>query len=225
MKLYFSPLACSLATRIALYEAGAHAEYVEVDLKTKTTPDAADFLKINPLGLVPALRMDDGAGGLLTENGAILQHVADRFPEAQLAPTDPLGRSRLHQWLSFIGTELHKALYVPLLDKRAPEAVKAYALEKAESRLGWVAAHLEGREYLLDRFSVADAYLVTVLNWSIVTPIQLQSWPALVAYVKRVQARPQVARALAEEKGLYARELARDGATVPPAVAEALRAS
>ena len=207
MKLYFSPLACSLATRIALYEAGADATFVEVDLKTKRTQDGVDFRTIHALGLVPTLVMDNGE--ILTENAAILQHVADQFPDSGLAPRDPLGRSRLHQWLCFIGTELHKALYVPVLDRNAPEAVKTYALAKAPSRLSWVSAGLDQREYLLDRFTVADAYLSAILNWSTVAPVDLRPWPVIGSYLKRMQARPAVARAMSEEKKLYAVELAR----------------
>lgn len=207
MKLYFSPLACSLATRIALYEAGADARYVEVDAKTKTTSEGVDFRTVNGLGLVPTLDVGDGV--VLTENAAILQHVAERFPDAGLAPRDPLGRARLQQWLCFIGTELHKALYVPLLDPKAPEGAKAYALSKAESRLSWLAGQLEGRETLLDRFSVADAYLVTVLNWSIAVPVKLDPWPSITSYVAGVRRRPSVARAFTEETELYKQELAR----------------
>ena len=203
MKVYFSPLACSLATRIALYEAGRDAEFIEVD-SSKKTPDGTDFRTIHSLGLVPALQLDDGE--LLTENAAILQYVAGRFPEAGLAPTDPRGRSRLQQWLCFIGTELHKGLYQPLLDKNAPEAVRAYALARAESRLSWVARGLDGRRLLFERFSVADAYLFTVLNWSVVTPIDLAAWPVLATYVRSLHDRPAVARAVTEEKRLYARE-------------------
>ena len=136
MDLYFSPLACSMATRIALYEAGAQANYLEVDPKTKRVQqDGSDFRPINPLGLVPTLRTDDGV--MLTENAAILQYVADHFPQAGIAAGRGSERSRLHQWLCFIGTELHKALFVPLLDKKAPPEVKAYALGK-----GPVAARL-----------------------------------------------------------------------------------
>jgi len=210
LKLYFSPLACSLATRISLYEAGADATYIQVDTKAKRTEDGTDFRTIHALGLVPVLEMDNGE--MLTENAAILQHVADRYPAAGIAPRDPLGRSRLHQWLCFIGTELHKALYIPLLDRNAPEGAKAYALTKAQSRLAWVSGALDGREYLLDRFSVADAYLLTVLNWSTVTPVDLAPWPAIGAYLKRCHSRPAVARAFAEEKKLYAEELKRRAA-------------
>jgi glutathione S-transferase len=205
MQLYFSPLACSMATRIALYEAGAAATFVQVDGKTKRTrPDGDDFLAINPLGLVPTLRSDDGE--VLTENAAILQYVADRFPAAQLAPAGGIERTRLQQWLCFIGTELHKATFGPLLDPRANDGAKAYALEKSGARLAVVDKHLLGRETLLERFSVADAYLVTVLNWTRATPIDLTAWPALTAYSARLRKRPSVARALGEEGTLYAAE-------------------
>ena len=101
MDLYFSPLACSLATRIALYEAGAEARYFEVDPKSKIVQnDGSNFLEVNPLGLVPTLRTDDGL--VLTENAAILQYVADRFPQAGIATGPGIERSRLHQWLCFI---------------------------------------------------------------------------------------------------------------------------
>jgi glutathione S-transferase len=211
MKLYFSPLACSLATRIALYEAGATVSFVEVDPKTKQLPaDGGDYRAVYELGLVPALALEDGT--LLTENAAILQHVAQRYPQAELAPRDERGRAALQQWLSFIGTELHKALYVPMLDRQLPEAVHAYALSKAASRLAWLARHLETSDQLLDRFSVADAYLVTILNWSTVARLDLAPYPAILGYLKRMYARPSIARAIAEEKRLYALELERHAA-------------
>lgn len=213
VKLFFSPLACSMATRIALYEAGTDAEYVEVDPHTKRTEHGADFRTIHPLGLVPALELDDGE--LLTENGAILQHVAAALPHAELAPREARGQMRLHEQLSFIGTELHKAVFVPLLDKNAAPDVHAYSLAKAEPRLAWLASKLEGRDYVLDRFSVADAYLFTVLNWSVATPIDLAAYPSLDAYVARMRKRPAVLRALQEETALFVRELRRHGEELP----------
>src|SRR6201996_4554415 len=134
MDLYFSPLACSMATRIALYEAGVDATYLEVDPKTKVVQnDGSNFREVNPLGLVPTLRTDDGI--VLTENAAILQYVADRFPQAGISTASGMDRSRLHQWLCFIGTELHKGLFIPILDKTAPEEMKAHVLKKNLSRL------------------------------------------------------------------------------------------
>src|SRR5499433_2768933 len=209
MDLYFSPLACSMATRIALYEAGEAANYLEVDPKTKVVQkDGSDFRTINPLGLVPTLRTDDGT--VLTENAAILQYVADRFPKAAIGTSSAIERSRLHQWLCFIGTELHKGLFVPLLDKKAAPEVKGYVLEKNLSRLDYLETYLKGREYLLDHFSVADAYLVTVINWTMATPpVELAKWPSVKAYYERLRARPSVAKAIAEEFELYKAEVAR----------------
>jgi glutathione S-transferase len=210
MDLYFSPLACSMATRIALYEAGQEANYIEVDPKTKVVlKDGSDFRKVNPLGLVPTLRTDDGV--VLTENAAILQYVADRFPKAGIgAAPSGLERSHLHQWLCFIGTELHKALFVPLLDKKAAPEVKSWTLEKNLSRLDYLENYLKGRDYLLDHFSVADAYLITVINWTMATPpVELAKWPTLKAYYERLRARPSIAKAIAEEFELYKAEIAR----------------
>lgn len=201
MKLYFSPLACSLATRISLYEAGAKADYIQVDTKLKKLKDGADFYAINTLGQVPVLHTDDGS--LLSENTAILPYVADLFPDARLAPSDRLQRAKMQQWLGFISTELHKALFVPLLDPRATEEVKAYAREKAALRLGHLQDHFAAHEFLLDRFSVADAYLVTVLNWAQHSGVDLAQWPRVKDYYERQLQRPSIAKALAEELALY----------------------
>ena len=152
MDLYFSPLACSMATRIALYEAGADARYLEVDPRTKIVQnDGTNFREVNPLGLVPTLRTDDGT--VLTENAAILQYVADRFPQAGISAGPGMDRSRLHQWLCFIGTELHKGLFVPMLDRNAPPEMKTYILGKGLSRLDYLENYLKGREFLLDHLA------------------------------------------------------------------------
>jgi len=208
MELYFSPLACSLASRIALYEAQAeNIRFLEVDAKTKRTPDGADYREIYPLGLVPLLRLDDGT--LLSENAAILQYIASRYLEAKLAPTDGIGRARLQQWLCFIGTELHKGLFISLFDQKAPDGTRAHALKKYRPRLNYLNNHLAGRAHLLDRFSVADAYLYTVLNWTTPTRVDLAAWPSLKCYYETLQTRPSVAKAFLEELALYKAELAR----------------
>jgi len=207
MDLYFSPLACSMASRIALYEADAPARFIEVDGKTGRTLDGDNFLAVNPLGFVPVIRTDDGE--VLTENAAILQYIAGRFPEAALAPRGGMARTRLHQWLSFISTELHKGLFGPLFDPKMPEAAKAHALEKGDSRLAHLNTYLTGREFLLDGFSVADAYLFTVLNWKIATPVDIKKWPAVEAYYARLAERPGIARALSEEHARYAEKMKR----------------
>ncbi|MCZ7659524.1 MAG: glutathione S-transferase N-terminal domain-containing protein [Xanthobacteraceae bacterium] len=210
MDLYFSPLACSMATRIALAEAAAEATFIEVDPRTKRLPDGTDFRAVNPLGLVPVLRTD--AGELLFENAAILQYVADRFPAAGLAPADPWQRARLQQWLNFIASEVHRGLFTILLDPKAPAAAKEHAIAKGESRLAYLDAHLAGREFLLDRFTVADAYLCVVLGWSRATSLDLGKWPNLKAYASRLRKRASIARALAVENPLYLAEQARHAA-------------
>jgi glutathione S-transferase len=204
MELFFSPLACSLASRIALYEAGASATFVEVDPRTKRTLSGVDYFTINPLGLVPALRTDSGE--LLLENAAVLQYIADQCPGAMLAPGSGMDRSRMQQWLSFIGTELHKGLFIPLFDKALADTTKIKTMEIGAKRIAHLSKHLEGREFLLDRYSVADAYLTTVLNWNIATPVDLKRWPTIDAYFKRMSARPATAQAMKEEFALYAEE-------------------
>jgi glutathione S-transferase len=206
-ELYFAPLACSLATRISLYEAGANARFTQVDTRAKRVADGGDFYAVNPLGQVPVLRTDDGA--LLTENTAVLQYVADRFPAAKLVPDGAFARARLREWLGFIGTELHKAVFVPLLDPKAPEPVKAYAREKLALRMGVLEKHLAGREFLLDAFSIADAYLATVLNWTRATNVNLAEWPAVADYHARLAKRPSIAKAFGEEFALYQASLAK----------------
>jgi glutathione S-transferase len=200
MKLYFRPFACSMSSRITLYEAGLAAEIVEVDRVSRRGTDGVDFLSINPLGMVPALVLDDGA--VLTENPAILEHLAGLAPAKKLAPTDQVGRMRLREWLSFIGSELHQN-YVPLLDKAAPAEAKTYAQKKLEPRLAHVAAHLASQPFLLGELSVADAYLFAILNWTQVTPIALAQWPSLTAFMARMLDRPAVQRAFGEERERY----------------------
>jgi glutathione S-transferase len=194
--LYFSPLACSLATRIWLYETGGEATFRRVDSKTKTV-DGEDFTAINPKGQVPTLRMDDGE--VLTENAAVLQYVAERFPW-----TSQANPHRVREWLSFIGTELHRAVFFVQLSPEAPAEAKAFAKHLSRPRLAHLEQHLAGREFLADEFSVADAYLTTVLNWTRVTGPDLQEYPNLAAYYGRMLARPAVLKAVMEEQALYA---------------------
>lgn len=211
MDLYFAPLACSMATRIALYEAGASAGFTYVDIHSapdsRCLADGTDYLAINPMGQVPALRMEDG--GLLTENPVVLQYVADSYPAANLAPASGLQRYRLQEWLNFIGTELHKATFIPLLGRDNSDDVKNFARQKMAMRFGHLEAHLRNREFLLDHFTVADAYLFTVLNWSPYAGVDLSEWVAIPAYFERLKKRPTVARGLADEVAAYGEEQGR----------------
>jgi glutathione S-transferase len=210
MDLYFAPLACSMATRIAFYEAGATANFRQVDTRSKREADGSNFLAVNPMGQVPVLRTDDGE--LLTENPVVLQYVADQYPASGLAPQGGMPRYRLQQWLNFITSELHKLVFSPLLDPRGIDGAKSYAHDKVGQRLAYLNTHLTGREFLLDRFTVADAYLVVVLNWTRFAGVDLAQWPAVQSYFERLRERPSVARAMDEELALYKAEQARRAA-------------
>lgn len=202
LTLYFSPLSCSFSSRATLYEAGADVRLVEVR-SDKTTADGKDFRTINPLGLVPALMLEDGE--ILTENAAVLQYIGERYPERGLIPTDARERTRMRSWLSFIGTELHKAVFAPVLGSSTTPEVKAWALGKAEERLNIAAAKIGNRPSLLaSGFSVADAYMTAVLNWIPATPLDLKRWPTLVQYRATMLERPAFKRAFGEERNLWA---------------------
>lgn len=200
MKLYFSPGACSLSPHIVLREAGYDFEIERVDFATKKTSSGVDYLTVNPNGFVPALRLDDGR--VLTEGPAIVQYLADQKPESGLCPKPAtFERAELQQWLNFISTELHKG-YSPLFSPKTPEEHKTVVREALSKRLDYVARTLEGREFLYgDHFSVADAYLFTVISWGKYVGVPLDPWPTLVAYQARIKERPTVKAAMAAERG------------------------
>ena len=200
MKLYFSPGACSMSPHIVLREAGCEFELERVDLAAKKTAGGEDYLAVNPKGYVPALRLDDGE--ILTEGPAIVQYVADGKPESGLAPAaGTFERNRLQEWLNFISTELHKP-FSPLFSPDTPDAARAAATELLGKRLGIVDAALKDRDFLMgDRFTVADAYCFTVVNWANFVKLDIGSWPAIGAYMESVGARPAV-RAAMEAEGL-----------------------
>ncbi len=197
MKLYYSPGACSLSPHIVLCEAGLGHELVKVDLKTKKTEHGDDFNAINPKGYVPTLVTDDGE--VLTEGPAIVQYLADLAPASGLAPAaGSMARVRLQEWLNFISTEIHKG-FSPLF-RNAPAEWQEVVRSNLANRFNQLAATLEKQPWLMgEQFSVADAYLFTVLNWSKWVKFDLTPWPALGAYQARVAARPGVQKALKKE--------------------------
>lgn len=198
MKLYFSPGACSLSPHIVLLEAGLDFTTEQVDLRARQTAGGADYKLVNPKGSVPALMLKDGE--VLTEGPAIVQFLADLVPEKQLAP--PAGsfeRYRLAEWLNYISTEVHKG-FSPLFNRAATPEMRDMAISALTVRFGHLARALEGRDYLMgQRFTVADAYLFTVLNWCGFSGIDMAPWPVLQAFQARVAARPAVQRALGAE--------------------------
>lgn len=195
MKLYFTPFACSLAARIAAEEAGIDLDYVAV--RHGVAADGSDFARVSPMGYVPGI---DDDGFTLNEGPAVLLYLADAADPDVLTPREGTPeRYRLHQWLNFVSTELHKGVFHPLLGRDVADAERAGARERANKPLAMVAAHLDGREHLLDRFSVADAYLLAVLNWCETAKLNLSAWPALRDWRAAIRRRPSVQRAMAAE--------------------------
>lgn len=201
MKLYYSPGACSFSPHVVLHESGLPFGTERVDLKTKKTESGADYDTINPKSYVPALIMNNGE--LLTEGPAIVQYLADLVPEKKLAPpSGTMERYRLQEWLNYISSEIHKG-FGPLFNPATPEEMKTATKARLAKRFGFAATALEGRDYLMgDTFTVADAYLFTMLRWTHSSGIDISPWPALGKYIERVAARPAVIATLKAE-GLH----------------------
>ena len=198
MKLYFSPGACSLSPHIVLREAGLPFDLVLADLQKHQLADGTDYYGMNPKGYVPLLELDNGER--LSEGPAIVQYLADLVPAKNLAPANgTMARYRLQEWLNFITSELHKG-FSPLFNPAMPAEAKALAKARLQERLGWVNQQLEGKQYLLgDSFSVADAYLFTVSNWSQPVGIDISGLTHLGAFMTRMAARPAVQAAMKAE--------------------------
>ncbi|MDR0672609.1 MAG: glutathione S-transferase N-terminal domain-containing protein [Zoogloeaceae bacterium] len=197
MKLYYCPGACSFAAQIALQEAGLPYEAERVDLNSGKLADGTDFRSINPLGYVPLLALGDG--NFLLEDSAILLYVADLVPSLRLAPANgEFARYKLLERLNFIATELHKR-FTPFFSN-APEAVQAANRAQLAALLAWLDGQLVDRDYQFGAtFGVADAYLHAILNWTPYAHIPLDGLDRLLAFQKRVAARPAVQKALALE--------------------------
>lgn len=198
MKLYYSPGACSLSPHIVLHESGLKFEAIAAPTKTHKLPDGTDYYTINPLGYVPLLELDDGSR--LREGPVIVQYIADQVPARNLAPAaGSMARYRLQEWLTFIGTEIHKG-FSPIFNPAVPADVKTLFKSKLSDRLKWVDGELAGKQYLTgDTFSVADAYLFTVSNWTKPMQIDISGLPNLLAFRERVAARPAVVAAMKAE--------------------------
>lgn len=198
MKLYFSPGTCSLSPHIVLRELGLPFDLVKVDLQSKKLSDGSDYYQVNPKGYVPLLTLDDGTA--ITEGPAIVQYLADLKPESGLAPANgTLPRYQLQSWLNFISTELHKQ-FSPLFNPAIPETVKSIQKERLALRFDYVNDVLKSQEYLMPGgFTVADAYLFTVVRWAKPMDISLDRWPALQAYMARIKSRPAVHAAQSAE--------------------------
>lgn len=199
MKLYYKPGACSLASHIALLEVKAEFELIEVDTDLGQTKSGDDFRKINPKGYVPALELE--TGDILTEGASILQYIADQHPERELAPqSGSVARARLHEHLNYTASELHKA-FGPFFSDGATDEDKIKAGENVAGKFDYLEALLsDGRNYVLgNMFSVADAYMFVVINWSNFVGIDLQKWPNIDRFAARIASRRTAQTAMTTE--------------------------
>ena len=197
MKLYYAPGACSMAPHIVLREAGLKFDIEKVDLAAKKTESGEDYLAINPKGYVPALKLDDGT--VLTEVSVVCQYIADLRPRRALAPKPKTPeRYKLMEWLNFTATEIHKGLSDFYNPKLTPEWREA-KLERLAKRLDYLERALGANPHLMGEFSIADAYLFTVLNWTGRLQVDLAKWPNIQAYKARVAERPAVKKAMKAE--------------------------
>lgn len=197
MKLYYGPASCSMASHIVLNELGITFELARVDLRDKKV-EGQDFSALNPKGYVPALRLDNGE--LLTEGAAILQYLADQKPELKLAPAwGTIERYRLQEWLNYIATEVHKN-FSPLWRKDSSPEVRQAAIDVLKKRFDFLTTALSKQKFLMgSQFTVADAYLFTVLNWCHYVKLDLSPWAVLQNYVNEISARPSVIATLKAE--------------------------
>ncbi len=200
MKLYYGPGACSLASDIVIRELGLNAEFVRVITKDHMTEHGDDFYAINPKGYVPTLVLDSGE--MITENPVVLTYLGEQKPAGGLVPAyGTPERRRLDEWLTYIGTELHKN-YSPLFNPSISDDAKQMAFGRLEKRIGFLNDSLKGREYLLgDAFSVADAYAFAVLRWSPRVGFDLALFWEIQAYMERILTRPATKAAM-EFEGL-----------------------
>jgi glutathione S-transferase len=197
MKLYYSPGACSLAVHIVLREAKFKFDLDRVDLAAKKTEGGEDYLAVNPKGYVPALRLDDGT--TLSEVGAIIQYLADQKPRRGLAPKPRTPeRYKLIEWINFTASEIHKALGDFFNPKMTPEWREA-RLDRLGKRFDYLDKALGSSEYLMGEFSVADAYLYTVLRWTDIHKVDLSRWPNIQSFMRRVAERNTVKKAMKAE--------------------------
>ena len=198
MKLFYKPGACSLASHITLRESGKDFTLDGVDLMKKRLENGDDFFAVNPKGQVPALLLDDGT--LLTEGVAIMQYLADTVPDRQLlAPTSSLSRYKTIEWLNYIATELHKG-FTPLFRPDTPEDFKPTVRALLEKKMQYVNDSLKDNQWISGpRFSIADAYLFTVLRWAYAVKLNMAGLSNIDTYMARMAERPAVAAALKAE--------------------------
>ena len=197
MELFASPMACSLASHITALEAGLPVKVRFVE--NKKTDDGGDYFQISAHGYVPALRLNDGR--ILNEGPSVLQYLADAAPKSGLAPAwGTVERYQLIDTLNYLSTELHKRIFSNVFNPKAADATKEAARALFEPTFDYLAKKLGTGDYLVgNTFTVADAYLVVMLNWAVFLKVDLSKWPAIAAYHQKHLKRPSVVKAMGVE--------------------------
>lgn len=205
MQLFYAPGACSMAAHIVLEELKQSYQAVRVDFKTHTIANGEDYYKINPLGSVPALKLDDG--NIITQNIAILTYLGELDPKHHLIPKcGSFERTRCNEWLALCSTDLHKAfgpLFKPdhfVSSDGAKAELKQHVEANVKSMMGFVDKKLSSEHYALgEYFSVVDAYLFVFSRWVSHLKMPMVSWPNYAALAQRVEARAAVQQVLQQE--------------------------
>jgi glutathione S-transferase len=204
MKLFYKAGACSLFPHIVLAELNHVYELEAVDLGNKTWSQG-DFRQVNPKGSVPALRMDNGE--VLTEGAVIAQYLCEMKPEQTLMPkAGSLENLRCREWLNYLSTELHKG-FGPLFwggravrNDEGRKELTEFTKEVLSTRMNFISEKLGQNDWLMGKtFTLPDAYLFTILNWTAFVGLDLSRWSNLTAFMERTSKRPAVQRALKEE--------------------------
>jgi len=201
LTLFFAPHTCALATRIALNEAGTDYQMQYIDF-AQNAQRSGEYLALNPLGRVPALRLEDGT--VLTESLALLAYVAQRFPAAHLAPTDPVQFARMQGFHSFLASTVHVAHAHGRRGSRWADDEAAQASMKAKVAANMADAFALIEAHWLDRgpwvmgeqYTVADGYLFTVSSWLAGDGVDIAQFPRVADHYQRMQLRPAVQAAL-----------------------------
>ncbi len=201
MKLYYAPGVCSMAAHITATEADITLDLIKVDIRSvpHRVGDGRDLKDVSPKGVVPILELDNGQ--ILTEGVAILIYLADQKPEAGLIPLQgSFNRYRMHEWLTFISSELHKTFSPWLFHPEYGEQATEVAKQRLHERFQLLDNYLADHNYLVgDRFTIADAYCFTIVNWSRGRGIDLATWPNLAHYQSKIAERKSVRDTLIAE--------------------------
>lgn len=204
LTFYFTPGTCAQAVRIALEEAQAPYTLIRVDFSSQQQRSPG-YLAVNPKGRVPALVTEHGT---LTETPALLAYVAQRFPAAGLAPTDPFGFARMQEFNAYLASTVHVAhAHRPRASRWADEPEAQAAMQrKVPANMAecfevierhYLANQEQGPWVLGERYSVADGYLFTMAGWLKSDGVEIAQFPLVHAHHQRMAQRPAVQRALA----------------------------